>query len=63
MTDWVLQPINKILNHFSKGLIKPTPRGSIDINGITLQRKGGDNGRDTANMLQFKIKPFDLKNI
>lgn len=28
-----------------------------------MQRKGGDNGRETANMLQFKINPtklFDL---
>ena len=25
-----------------------------------MQRKGGDNGRDTANMLQFKINSMDL---
>ncbi len=31
---------------------------------ITMQRKGGDGGRDTAKMLQFKINPallFDAK--
>jgi hypothetical protein len=27
-----------------------------------MQRKGGDNGRDTANMLQFKINPVQLFN-
>ena len=25
-----------------------------------MQRKGGDNGRDAANMLQFKINPVQL---
>ena len=25
-----------------------------------MQRKGGDNGRDTAKMLQFKINPAEL---
>lgn len=63
ITDWILKPINEILNHFAKGEITKSPRGSININGITLQRKGGDGGRDTANMLQFKIKPYDLNKV
>ncbi len=25
-----------------------------------MQRKGGDAGRETANMLQFKINPAEL---
>ncbi|MBX7261288.1 MAG: hypothetical protein K1X26_06545 [Chitinophagales bacterium] len=25
-----------------------------------MQRKGGDNGRETAKMLQFKINPAEL---
>lgn len=28
--------------------------------GITLQRKGGDNGKDTANDLQFKMRTLPL---
>jgi hypothetical protein len=28
--------------------------------GLTMQRKGGDNGRDTANDLQFKINPVEI---
>ncbi len=58
--DWVLEPINKVLNHFGNGEIFITPRGSFKIGNITIQRKGGDNGRETANMLQFKINPAEL---
>ena len=60
MTDWILQPINKVLNHYSKGDIVMSPRGSININGITLQRKGGTPDPES---LQFKIKPSKLKDI
>ncbi len=58
--DWALEPINKVLNHFGNGKIVITPRGSFKIGNITIQRKGGDNGRETANMLQFKINPAEL---
>ncbi|WP_420323777.1 hypothetical protein [Mesomycoplasma ovipneumoniae] len=30
---------------------------------FTIQRKGGDNGRPTTNMLQFKIDPTELFDI
>jgi len=58
--QWALEPINKVLNHFGNGEVKMTPRGSFKIANITIQRKGGDNGRETANMLQFKINPAEL---
>lgn len=58
--DWALEPINKVLNHFGNGIVSMTPRGSFKIGKITIQRKGGDNGRETANMLQFKINPAEL---
>ncbi|MBL8005028.1 MAG: type II restriction endonuclease [Candidatus Kapabacteria bacterium] len=58
--DWVLKPMNYCLNHFGNEEIVFTPRGSIRIGKITVQRKGGDNGRSTANMLQFKIDPTSL---
>jgi len=54
---WALKPINYVLNFFGNGEIEVTPRGSFRIGRITLQRKGGDGGRNTANMLQFKINP------
>jgi len=58
--QWALEPINKVLNHFGNGEVLITPRGSFKIGNITIQRKGGDNGRETANMLQFKINPAEL---
>jgi len=58
--QWALEPINKVLNHFGNGEISITPKGSFKIGNITIQRKGGDGGRPTANMLQFKINPAEL---
>ena len=57
---WVLKPINVVMNHFNNGCIEITPRGSLKIGRITMQRKGGDGGRPSANMLQFKINPAEL---
>ena len=34
-----------------------TKNGNLRLNCITVQRKGGDNGKITSNMLQFKINP------
>lgn len=60
---WALHPINKCLNHYGNGDVYITPRGSIKIGRITMQRKGGDGGRITAQMLQFKINPAELFEI
>ncbi len=57
---WILKPINVVINHFGNGEILVTKRGSIKIGKITMQRKGGDAGHKTANMLQFKINPAEL---
>ena len=59
-TTWILADINKALNTFGDGEVELSPRGSLSIGRITLQRKGGDDGRKTGNMLQFKIRPCDL---
>lgn len=59
-TTWVLADINKALNIFGEGNVEISPRGSLSIGRVTLQRKGGDGGRPTGNMLQFKIRPCDL---
>jgi hypothetical protein len=48
------------MNIFGKGDVKISPQGSLYIGRITMQRKGGDGSRETAQMLQFKIKPCDL---
>ena len=60
---WVLKNINDVLQHYGQGDIGISPRGSIKLGRITIQRKGGDHGRDTANMLQFKIDPTELFDI
>ena len=58
--DWTLKPINFVLNHYGNGDVKITDKGSFKIGRITMQRKGGDGGRITANMLQFKINPCEI---
>lgn len=57
---WILKPINYCLNFFGNGEILISKRGTFKIGKITMQRKGGDAGRKTANMLQFKINPAAL---
>lgn len=59
-TTWILADINKALNIFGDGEVEISQRGSLSIGRVTLQRKGGDGGRPTSNMLQFKIRPCDL---
>lgn len=55
--EWVLKHINHVLNIFGKGDVRITDKGSLKIGKITMQRKGGDAGRETSKMLQFKINP------
>jgi len=57
---WVLKSINEAMNIFGEGPVEITSRGSLRIGKIGMQRKGGDGGRSTANMLQFKIDPIIL---
>lgn len=57
---WALKNINEVLQHYGDGDVVISPRGSLKIGKVTMQRKGGDNGRLTANMLQFKIDPAEL---
>jgi len=60
---WILKPMNFCMNYFGNGKIEITTRGNFKIGRITMQRKGGDGGRDTAKMLQFKINPAELFDI
>jgi len=55
--EWVLKDINTVMNVFGQGDVIITDRGSLRIGKITMQRKGGDGGRESAKMLQFKINP------
>ncbi len=55
--DWSLKEINTVMNLFGQGKVRITNRGSLKIGQIGMQRKGGDAGRESAKMLQFKINP------
>lgn len=57
---WVLRSIKDVIKILSQEDVRISPQGSLYIGKITMQRKGGDGGRPTANMLQFKMKPNDL---
>jgi hypothetical protein len=57
---WCLKSMNFCMNFFGNGDIVITERGNFRIGKITMQRKGGDGGRETAKMLQFKINPAEL---
>ena len=57
---WILKHIHYVLNVFGSVDVKITNQGSLKVGKITLQRKGGDGGRRTSQMLQFKINPMEL---
>lgn len=54
---WVLRKDEYATKFFSEGNVELTRNGNLKIGRITVQRKGGDGGRETAKMLQFKINP------
>src|SRR3989344_1432768 len=55
--EWALKDINTVMNIFGQGNVRITEQGSLKIGEISMQRKGGDAGRESAKMLQFKINP------
>ena len=56
-TRWVLKSSTDVTKFFGEGGVTVTRSGNLKIGRITMQRKGGDGGRETAKMLQFKINP------
>jgi len=54
---WILKSSSDASKFFSEGSVSITRAGNLKIGRITMQRKGGDGGRETAKMLQFKINP------
>ncbi|MGH9821102.1 MAG: type II restriction endonuclease [Pyrinomonadaceae bacterium] len=59
---WVLRTADETIKFFSEGKVEITSHGNLKMGRITMQRKGGDGGRETAKMLQFKINPVELFN-
>lgn len=56
-TTWILENINIVMNFFGGGKVQVSPRGSLYLGRITMQRKGGT---PDPTKLQFKIRPCDL---
>lgn len=49
----------KAIQHYG-GNVSITKRGNLKIGKVTVQRKGGNGGGVTAQMLQFKFSPKDI---
>lgn len=54
---WTLRRISEVVSFFGEGKVEITRAGNLKIGRISMQRKGGDGGRETAKMLQFKLNP------
>ncbi|MCA9085331.1 MAG: hypothetical protein KDA81_14810 [Planctomycetaceae bacterium] len=57
---WLIRSADDTVRFFGEGDVELTRAGNLKIGRISMQRKGGDNGRETAKMLQFKINPVQL---
>ncbi len=57
---WLIRSTSDTVKFFGEGEVVMTRAGNLRIGRISMQRKGGDNGRETAKMLQFKINPVQL---
>ncbi len=55
--DWVLKDMNTVCNFYAQGGITLSPKGSLKIGRITMQRKGGT---PDPTSLQFKMNPLEL---
>lgn len=59
-SEWALKDINSFCNFYGKGEVHVSPKGSLKIGKITMQRKGGT---PDPTSLQFKINPLDIFSI
>ncbi len=57
---WLIRSLKDTVKFYGEGDVVLTRAGNLKIGRISMQRKGGDNGRETAKMLQFKINPVQL---
>ena len=55
--SWILKDINFVVNFYAQGSVHVTPRGSLKIGRVIMQRKGGT---PDPTSLQFKINPLEL---
>ncbi len=59
-TRWVIRSTTDAARFYAAGKVEITRAGNLKLGRITMQRKGGDGGRETAKMLQFKMNPVQL---
>lgn len=59
-TTWALKDINVVMNFFGSDKVCISPKGSLYIGKITMQRKGGT---PDPTKIQFKINPCQLFNL
>ena len=52
--------MDAVVRYYAEGPALITKTGNLKLGRITIQRKGGDAGKRTAQMLQFKFSPRDL---
>jgi len=57
---WRIRSLADTIEFYAEGPVTMTRAGNLKIGRVSMQRKGGDNGRKTAKMLQFKINPVHL---
>ncbi len=57
---WIIRSSADTIKFCSEGKVEITRTGNLKIGRVTMQRKGGDGGRETAKQLQFKINPVQL---
>jgi hypothetical protein len=55
--NWVLKDMVEVCNFYSMGDVITSPRGSLKIGRVTMQRKGGT---PDPTSLQFKCNPLEL---
>jgi len=58
--SWILKDINTVCNFYAQGVVVMSPRGSLKIGRVTMQRKGGT---PDPTSLQFKINPLELFDV
>lgn len=54
--------MENVIKHYN-GLTEITKRGNLKLGKITVQRKGGNGGGVTAQMLQFKFSPKEVMKL
>ncbi len=60
LITWILKDINTVCNFYTQGNVRISPRGSLKIGRVTMQRKGGT---PDPKSLQFKINPLELFDV